>query len=89
MSALSRADVYARLQDVFRDVFDDPEIVLTPQTTSADIPEWDSLNQIKIIIGCEKIFAVRLKPREINALENVDEMVDHLMSALAAQKPKG
>ena len=84
MSGMTRQDVYAGLQRVFRDVFDDETITLTPATTSADIPGWDSLNQIKIIIACERAFNIRLKPREINALENVDEMVDHLMNTLRA-----
>ena len=79
---MSRADVMAKLQTVFRDIFDDDTILLHPEMTSADIPAWDSLNQIKIIIGSEQAFGIRLKPREINALENVDEMVDHLCKAL-------
>jgi acyl carrier protein len=86
MSAMTRDDVLAQLQRVFRDVFDDEAIVLRPNTTAADIPGWDSLNQIKIIISCERALGVRLKPREINALENVDEMVDHLMATLRASK---
>jgi acyl carrier protein len=83
---MTRDDVFAQLQGVFRDVFDDEAIVLRPNTTAADIPGWDSLNQIKIIISCERALGVRLKPREINALENVDEMVDHLMATLRASK---
>jgi acyl carrier protein len=86
MSVMTRDDVFAQLQRVFRDVFDDEAIVLRPNTTAADIPGWDSLNQIKIIISCERALGVRLKPREINALENVDEMVDHLMATLRAAK---
>ncbi|MEA2775868.1 MAG: acyl carrier protein [Acetobacteraceae bacterium] len=86
MSVMTREDVFAQLQGVFRDVFDDEAIVLRPNTTAADIPGWDSLNQIKIIISCERALGVRLKPREINALENVDEMVDHLMATLRASK---
>jgi acyl carrier protein len=84
MDVMTRDDVFTRLQGVFRDVFDDDTIVLRPKTTAADIPGWDSLNQIKIIISCERALGVRLKPREINALENVDEMVDHLMATLHA-----
>jgi acyl carrier protein len=84
MSVMTRQDVFARLQTVFCDVFDDGSITLRPGTTAADIPGWDSLNQIKIIISCERALGIRLKPREINALENVDEMVDHLMEALHA-----
>jgi acyl carrier protein len=84
MAAMTRDDVFAKLQGVFRDVFDDDTIKLLPTTTAADVPGWDSLNQIKIIISCERALGVRLKPREINALENVDEMVDHLMATLRA-----
>ena len=82
---MTREDVYSQLQNVFRNVFDDDSIVLRPETTSSDIPGWDSLAQIKIIISCEQALGVRLKPREINALENVDEMVDHLMNATRAK----
>ena len=82
---MTREEVYNQLQTVFRNVFDDDTIVLRPQTTSADIPGWDSLAQIKIIISCEQALGVRLKPREINALENVDEMVDHLMTAMRSK----
>ncbi len=82
---IARCEVMSKLQTVFRDVFDDETIVLRPETTSADIPAWDSLNQVKIILGAEREFSIRLKPREINALENVSEMVDHLCRTIAKQ----
>ena len=66
------------LNDVFKDVFDDDMLILTPDTTAKDIEEWDSLNQIKLIIECERAFDIRLKARDINMLENIGEMVDHL-----------
>ena len=68
------------LTDIFRTVFDDTSINLNKNTTSADIEEWDSLNQIKIILACEKKFVIRLNPRAVNAFENIGEMVDHLIS---------
>lgn len=71
------------LTDVFRDVFDDNALVLTRETTANDIEEWDSLNQIKLILGCEKAFNLRLKPREINALQNIGTMVDHIHGLVA------
>jgi len=66
------------LNDVFKDVFDDDMLILTRNTTAKDIEEWDSLNQIKLIIECERAFDIRLKARDINMLENIGEMVDHL-----------
>lgn len=78
MSDSSRERVLEKLTQVFRDVFDDDEIVLTPESTASDIEEWDSLNQIKIILACEKAFDVKLNARDINTLENVGAMLDHL-----------
>jgi acyl carrier protein len=70
--------VLEKLTDVFRDVFDDDSLDLTRATTANDIEEWDSLNQIKLILGCEKAFDLRLKPREINTLPDIGAMVDHI-----------
>ena len=80
--AISKDEIYQKLQDIFRREFDDPSIVLTPQTTSAQIPGWDSHRQVEIILACEETFSVRLKPREINAMENVEEIVNHLASIM-------
>lgn len=77
-------DILAKLTEVFRDVFDEDGLVLTRDTTAEDIEEWDSLNQIKLILACEKAFAIKLKPRDINTLANVGEMVDHLAKAINA-----
>lgn len=66
------------LNDVFIDVFDDNSIKLNRKTTASDIEEWDSLNQIKIILSCEKKFNILLNSSEINELANIGEMIDHL-----------
>ncbi|MEJ0099073.1 MAG: acyl carrier protein [Pseudomonadota bacterium] len=88
MAELSRAEVQLKLQDVFRAVFDDDSLVLTDATTATDIAGWDSLQQVKIILHCEKAFGIRLRARDINGLENISEMTDHLVAAVnkAARK---
>ena len=78
MTDMTRDEILERLTGVFRDIFDDDDIDLTIETTAADIEEWDSLNQIKIILACEKAFGIKLNARDINTLENVGAMVDHL-----------
>ncbi len=78
MSGTSMDQILERLTNVFQDVFDDDSIVLTENSTADDIEEWDSLNQIKIILACEKEFDIKLNARDINTLENVGAMLDHL-----------
>jgi acyl carrier protein len=66
--------LHERLQDVFRDVFDDPGLVLTETTTAADIPEWDSLQHVTLLFRLEDEFGVEFMGDEAASLENVGEL---------------
>ena len=74
---MKKKEILEILTYVFKEVFDDETLILTLETTAYDIEEWDSLNQIKLIVESERAFNIRLKSRDINILENVGEMVDH------------
>ena len=69
-------DVITRLQTIFRVIFDDEALVLTRETTAADIEDWDSLVQINILIACETEFGLKFDVSEVAALKNVGEMLD-------------
>jgi acyl carrier protein len=72
---VSTDDIYARLTEIFRDVFDDDDIVLTPNTTAADIQDWDSFNHINLIVAIETRFGIKFQTAEIESLKNVGDMV--------------
>jgi acyl carrier protein len=72
-----------QLTEVFRSVFAMPGMVLRPEMSAADIPEWDSLNNVKLLLACERAFGVRLKARDINGLENIGGFIAHLKARLA------
>ena len=46
---MTREEAYERLTKVFRDVFDDEDIVLCDETTSDDIEDWDSFDHLKFL----------------------------------------
>jgi acyl carrier protein len=81
---LTREQILEQLTQIFRSVFDDDTINLKPSSSATDIEEWDSLNQIKIILACEHAFKIKLNARKINTLENVGQMTDYLEAALTA-----
>ena len=64
--------VYAKLNVIFRDLFDDDSIVVTPQTTANDIEDWDSLEHITLIATVERTF----KMGEISSMKNVGQMAN-------------
>lgn len=75
-------DINGRLQEIFRDVFDDETIVLTENTTSADIEEWDSFAQMNLIVAMEMEFKIKFNVKEINSLKNVGEMISLIQSRM-------
>jgi acyl carrier protein len=82
MSEVNHVEVKTELQNVFRIVFNDPSLVLNDETNANDVPGWDSLQQIKIILACEKKFGIRLRARDVNGLGDVGHLVDHLLAVI-------
>ncbi len=65
-----------RLQEVFRDVFDDDDIVISNETTAEDIESWDSLTHVQLIVAVEKEFSVKFSTVEVMKLKNVGEFIE-------------
>jgi acyl carrier protein len=71
------------LTDLFRDVFADPTIVLYPETTAEDIPDWDSMSQVTLTVEIEHRFNIKIKSAEMEQLRVVGELVDLIKCRLA------
>lgn len=80
---MERNEVLDRVQEIFRDVLDDDEIVLTDQTTADDVDDWDSLSHIQLIVAVEKAFHVKFTSKEILSWKNVGELVDSILTRTA------
>ena len=80
---MNRDDYINKLQDIFRDIFDDYNLVINESTSSDDIEVWDSLTQISLTSAFEKVFVVKFTIQEFMELKNVGEMVLLLTSKLS------
>lgn len=74
--------VLDKLAEVFSGVFDDDELVLSRQTTAADIEGWDSLMHVRLMVNVEKAFGIRFTSTEVAAMKNVGELVDMINKRL-------
>ena len=72
---MTEAEIYSGLTDIFRDLFGDDAITLSPATTAADVDGWDSFNHINIIAGAEERFGIRITTREAESFENIGDLV--------------
>lgn len=73
---MEKNQIMTEVQEIFRDVLDNEDIELTPETMADDIEEWDSLSHIQLIVAIEKHFKVKFTSKEILSWKNVGEMVD-------------
>lgn len=72
---MTKSEILLQLQEVFRKEFDDEELILGFETTSADIEDWDSLAQLSLVHEIEAKYSVKFSLAEIQELKNVGEMV--------------
>ena len=72
---MDRDAVYARLTDIFRDVFQNDEVEIEDATTAADVAGWDSLSNILMVLAVEKGFKIRLTASRVAGLKDVGSFV--------------
>jgi acyl carrier protein len=72
---MDEPQIYARLTDIFQDVFDEDSIEVTPELSAKDVDGWDSLTHIRLILTVEKAFKIKFSTSEIGKLENVGDLV--------------
>ncbi len=71
----AKAAILTRVNDIFQDVVSD-EAELTMSTTASDIPEWDSLAHVRLILAIERGFKLKFSAAEVSRLNNVGDLVD-------------
>ena len=78
-------EISAELTDIFRDVFGDDRLIVTRATRAADVPGWDSLTHVTLVLEVERAFGVRFSSREVAMLQNAGELQDLVTARLGAR----
>lgn len=69
-------DTLSELQSLFREVFQQDDLVITRDTTAHDIEAWDSLIHVTLMMEVETRFGIRFTTAEIAYLKSVGDLVD-------------
>jgi len=72
------------LTGVFREVFDDEEIILSRAMTADDVDGWDSLSHVNLIVTIEARFNIKFTQKELLTLKNVGDLMDRIQGKLPA-----
>ncbi|MBP3274029.1 MAG: acyl carrier protein, partial [Butyrivibrio sp.] len=79
---MTREEVFEKINEVFRDVFEDDDITVVDETTADDIEDWDSLEHINLVNAIEQEFGIKFTMGEIVSMKNVGEMADLIIAKL-------
>jgi acyl carrier protein len=86
---VSTDELRGQMQQVFRQVFDDEEIVLRDEMTADDVLGWDSLMHINLVIAVERRFGIKLATAEISGLKRDGQNVRTFLELVASKLARG
>lgn len=64
-----------QLRPIFQEIFDDPTLVVNPDTSQHQIPDWDSVAQVKLVLAIEEAFAIRFTNDELPSMHSVADFM--------------
>ena len=79
---MNKFDVLDEISTIFKNVFDDNDLVITLATNSDEIEDWDSLEQINLLVAIENKFNIKFKIEDVLELENVGDMLELVLSMI-------
>ena len=72
-------DVLNTCSRIFQSVFSNPELQISAETSASDIPDWDSLAQITLLMSMEQNFGIQFSLDEVEDLQNVGEIIELIL----------
>jgi acyl carrier protein len=78
-------NILAELQSIFRDILDQPDLVLTRASNAQNVDDWDSLAHINLVTSIEKHYRIKFALGELQDLKDVGDMIDLIQRKLAAK----
>jgi acyl carrier protein len=63
------------IQEIFRQVFDDGAMAVTPDTSRRDVADWDSVAHVKLVLSLEEEFGIRFSEDEVSSMQTVGDIL--------------
>ena len=82
---MSSDDRLPEIQEIFRDILDEPNLVLDRHSNAENVPDWDSLAHVNLITAIEKRYNVKFALGQLQQLHHVGDLLDLLDQKLASK----
>jgi acyl carrier protein len=64
-----------QLQEIFRSAFSS-EITIKQDSSKENLPDWDSINHLNLIVELEDRLSIQFTPEEIESLKSVEVILN-------------
>ena len=72
---MAHKETYSDLTKIFSTLLQMDDLSLSAEMTANDIPGWDSLTHVRLILEVEKYYGIKFAVAELTRFENVGELV--------------
>ncbi len=72
------AAVRERVVTIIRQVFDAPDLDVHDRLSPQEVPQWDSLNHINLVVALENEFGIQFQGEEIAAINHIGTLFSFL-----------
>jgi acyl carrier protein len=79
------SDIITDLNPIFRDVLDQPDLVISRDSNASTVEGWDSLAHVNLVTSIQQHYKIKFALGELQELKNVGEMVDLIAVKLRAR----
>jgi len=77
---MTENEVFCIVQNIFKNIFNNSDMVITYTTNSDELENWDSLNHINLMSAVEKEFNIKFALGELMELKNVEKIINLIVN---------
>ncbi|PHV07416.1 acyl carrier protein [Janthinobacterium sp. BJB412] len=83
-TAKTEQSILEELTPIFRSIFENETLVVTPELTAKDVEGWDSLTHMSLIVAVEEHFKIKFKLRDVVKFRNLGDMCRSVSASLGS-----
>ena len=77
---MTENEVFCIVQNIFKNIFNNSDMVITYTTNTDELENWDSLNHINLMSAVEKEFNIKFALGELMELKNVEKIINLIVN---------
>jgi acyl carrier protein len=82
---MNKEELLNSLLSIVRTVLDDEDVSFTEVTNIGDVPEWDSLSNMHIVVRIEKKYGIDFQQSDLEKVTTIGDLLDRIEMHLVAK----